>query len=423
MNGGQAIYSDKKRVGKYSSQSEEVNMVEKPNEVEVQGYQRFLVSRDKIVPLDEQLKLKSDFMLPILKQYSHLSSLMDIGASNGYFVFLSNLLGFKKLCLLDHDHDYTEISKKIKEKFNLTNIDILTDKFGKNFGKYDTVLFLALIHWVYSCTSVYGKFDPIIKLLSEMTNNVLIIEWVDAEDAAVKDFKHLNFNKRKIKEEYSEKNFLKSLSKYFNSYTCVGHYQSGTRKVYIAFKDFLDNVNSTITYEVNGRPLQFQYVQPCNLLDEGASKIYFCPEQNLIMKKCKCYLEYGVFDREIFWLKELESLDFVPRLEHVDSEEKIIITSYMGKRINRANVPEDWRKQLENIITILKNHKVKNADLKETEILVNNGKLGIVDFGWASLDGDYSCGIGLPDASAFPHIKELKKENDIFTLIGNKLGE
>jgi len=415
------IYKNKKRTGVCSSQSEEVQLIDKNHEFEVKGYQHYIISRNKIIPLDKQLKLKSDYLTPILKRYSYYSSLIDIGASNGYFVFLSKHLGYDKLCLLDHDTNYNNISKNLIQKLNLSHMEVVTDKFGKDCGSYDVVLFLALIHWVYSCTSVFGAFDPVIEKLYQMTSHVLIIEWIDPQDAAIKDFGHLDFNRRKIKEKYCEKNFLKSLSKYFNSYECLGHYQSETRKIYVAFKDFLDNQQDAISFEVKGETLPFHHIVPCNALDKGTSKIYYCPSRNLVLKKCTHFLEDGVFEREIFWLKRLESYDFVPNLIHVDHDEKIIVTSYLGRRINKGNAPEDWREQLQEIMTVFKKEKLQNTDLKETEVLVNQKKLGIIDFGWASLGGDYSCGIGLPDGTSFSHIKELKTPNDIFKLIQNKL--
>ena len=65
-----------------------------------------------------------------------------------------------------------------------------------------------------------------------------------------------------------------------------------------------------------------------------------------------------------------------------------------NKAIN--NKPEDWEEQLINILNILKEkYKWDNPDLKPTEILISKeGKLGIIDFGWCTLNNDYKCGNG-----------------------------
>ena len=79
-----------------------------------------------------------------------------------------------------------------------------------------------------------------------------------------------------------------------------------------------------------------------------------------------------------------------------DDLKKEFIIEYFGNRISIINKPQDWEEQLINILNILKEkYKWDNPDLKPTEILVSKeGKLGIIDFGWCTLNNDYKCGKG-----------------------------
>ena len=48
----------------------------------------------------------------------------------------------------------------------------------------------ALIHWVFTCTANFGRFDSIVDYLMTTGTRVLIIEWVDPKDGAIKVFNH-----------------------------------------------------------------------------------------------------------------------------------------------------------------------------------------------------------------------------------------
>lgn len=420
-NRNNGLYRNDKRNAQYSSQSETVKILERGDGIEIDGYHNFYISKNELIPYDEQTKAKDYFLRPLLRNLTNLSSIADIGAGNGYYIYRAMFLGFKELYIVDHDTDYSEACNLINKKFKFDNIKVKNDKFNEFELKNDVTLFLALIHWVYLCTDQYGEFDPIIKRLAQITNNVLLIEWIDPSDGAIQSFGHLSFNTKYKKENYNEKNFLKSLSKYFNSYKCVGHYQSNSRKIYIAYKDYLDNEEDSVEFDVNGQKIKFKRIGDCNEIDYGTSDIYQSHDKALILKKCRNFIKYGVFEREIFWLKRLSGLDFIPKLISFDEVNKTIVTNYMGKRINRFNAPDNWREQIINVLNILNTFGYKNHDLKPTEVLVHNGKIAIVDFGSVSLNGDFTCGVGIAD-----YIEEFRgnlnvNSDQIISLIENKI--
>ena len=48
----------------------------------------------------------------------------------------------------------------------------------------------ALIHWVFTCTANFGRFDAIMDYLKTAADLVLLIEWVDPKDQALQIFHH-----------------------------------------------------------------------------------------------------------------------------------------------------------------------------------------------------------------------------------------
>ena len=413
-----SIYFNKNRRSNRTSQSENIKKIENNDYTVIQSYQHFKINKSLLFPLDEQLIKKTNLLNPIIEKYSLYNSIIDIGSSNGFFIYLAKNL-YKKCYILEHDEEYVENINSINNKYMFDNIYVINTKFNEltSFQTYDVTLFLAIIHWVYSCTELNGNFDIIISKLSKITNNVLIIEWIDKNDEAIKNFKHTSYNTNIITEDYCEENFIKSINKYFNSYYVLPSYTSNTRKIYVVFKDFLDSIEKTQKITIDNK--EFIYITPHNSLDDGTSNIFISTDYKYILKKIKHFLEHNVYEREVFWYEKLKDEDFVPKIIYKDDKNKFFITEYFGKRISISNKPKDWKEQLINILNNLKKkYGWNNNDLKTSEILVNsNGKIGIVDFGWATYNNDMSCGIGLKCNKIIP------VNEDIIKILSYKLEE
>ncbi len=96
-----------------------------------------------------------------------------------------------------------------------------------------------------------------------------------------------------------------------------------------------------------------------------------------------------LIDREVFWLKKLAHLKFVPRLYAYD--EKHIMMSYCGEVVTEK--PKDYYEQLNKIKTLLLQNHCYYNDWKPDNLLIKKGNLYLIDFGWASLiKEDMSCG-------------------------------
>lgn len=95
-------------------------------------------------------------------------------------------------------------------------------------------------------------------------------------------------------------------------------------------------------------------------------------------------------------------------------------TSFAGIPINRNNIPQDWFVQLSKILDDMQSMGIQHNDMIEAkfnvlmdqhnsskivdgkvDILVQNGKLYLVDFGWASLNGSFSVCDGVVNTVPF----------------------
>jgi len=62
--------------------------------------------------------------------------------------------------------------------------------------------------------------------------------------------------------------------------------------------------------------------------------------------------------------------------------------TYIGEMITKETIPEDWKEQRDYILKELAKCKCKHNDIKPQEITIQDGKLHLIDFGWATKLGD-----------------------------------
>tara|TARA_B110000285_G_scaffold123380_1_gene139423 strand:- start:77 stop:670 length:594 start_codon:yes stop_codon:yes gene_type:complete len=129
--------------------------------------------------------------------------------------------------------------------------------------------------------------------------------------------------------------------------------------------------------------------------ENNFSNIYITYDKQYVFKKVTSFIEYNVFERDVYLLNYLNSVcDFVPKLINYDEDRKIIMMSYCGSPLTELN--KNIIDQMKNMEETLKMHNVKHNDIKiYEEILILNNKLYLCDFGWGSIGNDHSCNIGL----------------------------
>jgi predicted RNA methylase len=199
-------YKDPKR--KVGSQSEIPSIKDESNLISVFGYQKFTIDKSSLII---KSKLKFEKINRILEKIKYKKTFCDIGCSSGIVSILAYKNKFENITAIDHDSEYTDILKIINEKLNIKNINVITDSFGNDKNKYDVVFCGAIIHWIWSLTSNFNSFEKILNYLNNITNKILLIEWISENDHAIKSFGHITENK----ENYKTDSFEKTLIRYF----------------------------------------------------------------------------------------------------------------------------------------------------------------------------------------------------------------
>jgi hypothetical protein len=133
-----------------------------------------------------------------------------------------------------------------------------------------------------------------------------------------------------------------------------------------------------IDHDINGESVRFNR---CNA--PGVTSYYYTDDnKQYFLKLPRDYINYDILHREIYVLKMLQHFpDCFPTL--VAHTRTYIILKYIGPTLCASNAPEDISEQLHRIVAILQSYNLRHCDIKNDELLVNNGRIFLVDFGWA----------------------------------------
>lgn len=207
---------------KNMNQRESPKLILRKRRFLVKGYQTFEIDSQNIYNPQRKLLKKSKIIRKIIRKYQRkCQTLLDIGCSQGYYSYYAY---FKKyqVTSIEHDPMYVKQLDTINRSFNL-NINVKRKKFSMiKDSKYDIVLFLALIHWVYNSTDNFNSFKKILKKLYQLTGRILIIEWITEKDSAITStdkVKYKDYNTTNFISELHKLNFEKIIKKKSNSDT------------------------------------------------------------------------------------------------------------------------------------------------------------------------------------------------------------
>jgi P2-related tail formation protein len=135
---------------------------------------------------------------------------------------------------VDLDVNYTELMNQAVRHLNFSQLKVHTQNVSEWIEPADVVNALSLIHWIFSCTAVMGNMEAMIQFFRNLTRNILVIEWIDPEDEAIKYFNHLDYNVNFSDESYNRESFVTSLEDKFNDVKSLGYTRKPTRELFIA---------------------------------------------------------------------------------------------------------------------------------------------------------------------------------------------
>jgi 2-polyprenyl-3-methyl-5-hydroxy-6-metoxy-1,4-benzoquinol methylase len=115
---------------------------------------------------------------------------------------------------------------------------------------------------------------------------------------------------------------------------------------------------------------------------------------------------YKLVEREVCVLNRLQQFPWAPRL--LDSSKNTITMTDVGHPITHETLPSDYATQFQHILTDMESAGVRHndiihpcwanitetlRDLQKHEVMVHDGRLSLVDFGWATIDGGVPCNV------------------------------
>jgi len=122
----------------------------------------------------------------------------------------------------------------------------------------------------------------------------------------------------------------------------------------------------------------------------STSDMYFDATRTLVLKKHTKYLVHTPREREICVLQKLQQFPWAPRLFCTGTD--YMLTSYSGQPACQERLPQDYMAQVATILSDIQSVGVRHNDLQKgslTDFLIDErtGRLSLVDYGWASLNG------------------------------------
>lgn len=108
-------------------------------------------------------------------------------------------------------------------------------------------------------------------------------------------------------------------------------------------------------------------------------------EDGKVYKEQRSFKNYDLVSNEKRILKALESIHF-PKL--FEDKDNMIVMEDCGDVIDVDNLPKDWKEQLVQIIIELRSNNVQHRDIKPENLMVKDGVIRLIDFGWARFYDD-----------------------------------
>lgn len=113
--------------------------------------------------------------------------------------------------------------------------------------------------------------------------------------------------------------------------------------------------------------------------------------EGMVFKKQTGFMKYGLIDNEkrilerVKFQSSCQALHF-PRMYEGDDE--TLVMEDCGEAISIENLPVDWKEQLVQIIVDLRACGIQHRDIKPENLMVKDGVIKLIDFGWARFEDD-----------------------------------
>jgi len=286
---------------------------------------------------------------------------IDLGCSVGGFVFSCQLKGAQ---MTGYDYDKAAIGvaqaiekkKKTGAKFVCTPI---SEAIFKNFHTINFCVWYSQFMWLVKSLGPKKGLQFMYDLSTRITD-ALFFETSIGDYGAGKEMKEL-----KLTNLAAIKNALIN-NTCFTSITFKGAAQDNwaQRPIFVCTNPELKWKGRTATAERISREL--------------VKKTYDKKSAVGNMRECK--------KLEVISLKKLRTNHF-PKLKK-DVDGHTFIMNYCGIPLTREHLPRNYRRQIKEILAELERAKIVHRDIRPLNLLVKDGIIKLIDFGWAVRSGD-----------------------------------
>ena len=199
-------------------------------------YQEFVYSRRDLAAYGSTLaKLRA--LSPVFRRAVEGKSFLEIGCDTGFFPMQAALFGARRAVGLDRNAEALERGDKVKTRLGLERVEFRRGVVPhvEIPEVFDTVLFLSIIHYMFSDTCgnrmPFASMDSLVSYLAKHTKNALFLEFVTPEDPMVG-----KLVKDELLEsgEYSEESLVNTLKHYYEEVEHLGRTANVTRPLYAA---------------------------------------------------------------------------------------------------------------------------------------------------------------------------------------------
>jgi hypothetical protein len=364
-----------------------------PGRVTIHGYQEFQLSERRIkpLPIDQPLQRKEELVGAFFNpEYLTGRTVLDIGANGGFFSLWACRNGASQVVSLDMDETYLDLIRQAQKAFGWKNIRPINTRVQDWEEPADLVLAFAMVHWLYSCTANYGSLEAVVRKLAGLSRSILLMEWVAPDDAAIREFKHTEWNPQVDKAGYNLAAFEAALCRHFCKVEIIGA-TSPTRTLYAAFHQ----PNEITLHPALPLLAPADRVISSRWLTEHKdtkyySRVYAGASGDRMIKQV-------TGDMALHEAKILERLQgaYFPRVissEQCDGYSVLVMERITGADLAEARAgisatPKRLAAFLKECLAILDQLRaaaIRHRDIRAGNVMVRDGHPVLIDFGWAA---------------------------------------
>lgn len=383
----------------------------------VGGYQRFTVSGRVPVPdaADRKLAVKRALLEPFFSpRVMSGRTVLDVGGNAGFFSLWALARGAAGATSIDVDPDYVALSTRVAEQQGVTGFRAVMTGLPEWGEAADVTLAFAMVHWLYGCTTGWGSLSDVVDQLAARTRALLLVEWVAPEDPAIAFFGHLNRGGASpVGYDYGL--FLEALGRRFEVVEQAGVVSPTRRLLACWVTRRAKDLDLSCPMPAKGLATEVVSSRRLAVTPDGVehwSRVYDRGDR---------FVKQGLpgqVAREVCGLKALADTGRVPRVLGVgmngdwawlemEAVRGQTLTAAAGQLRLRARA---FAEDAIGLLLELSRAGVRHNDMSPTNLLLRDGRLVLLDFGWSTFangveaaDGPMS-EVGSPDTFLPGHL-------------------